>query len=101
MFCATNFLSGEGGTRATSCICNSPLSSSDWLASVTCFLSSSPHDKQSPLRPDGTMKIQGETDTLFTALRESAKRESVSAIEKLILDAPHRELSRINVLVFA
>ena len=47
------------------------------------------------------MKIQGETDTLFTALRESAKRESVSAIEKLILDAPDRELCRINVLAFA
>src|SRR5690242_19161777 len=47
------------------------------------------------------MKVPDETDTLFTALRESAKRESVSAIEKLILEAPDRELCRINVLAFA
>ena len=47
------------------------------------------------------MKLPGETDTLFSALRQSAKPQSVEAIEKLILDGPDRELSRINPLAFA
>jgi class 3 adenylate cyclase len=41
------------------------------------------------------------TESLFNALRQSAKPEPVSAIEKLIHDAPDRELCRINVLAFA
>ncbi|MGE5213890.1 MAG: adenylate/guanylate cyclase domain-containing protein [Nitrospirota bacterium] len=47
------------------------------------------------------MKLRRETDTLFTALRKSAAAKSVDAIEKLIVDAPDRELCRINVLAFA
>src|SRR4029453_7306654 len=47
------------------------------------------------------MKRPVETDTLFNALRKSAKPKAVSAIEKLIQDAPDRELSRINALAFA
>src|SRR5438105_7757145 len=46
------------------------------------------------------MKRLRETDTLF-ALRKSAKPKPVSAIEKLIQDAPDRELCRINALAFA
>ena len=38
---------------------------------------------------------------LFSALRQSAKPKPVSAIEKLIHDAPDRELCRINALAFA
>src|SRR5438445_6571016 len=47
------------------------------------------------------MKLPGETDSLFNALRKSAKPKPVSAIEKLIEDAPDRELCRINALAFA
>src|SRR5947209_12153784 len=47
------------------------------------------------------MKLPGETDTLFDALRQSAKPKPVSAIEKLIEDGPDRELCRINALAFA
>src|SRR5882724_5727806 len=47
------------------------------------------------------MKVPGKTDTLFTALRKSAKQEPVSGIEKLIKNAPDRELCRINALAFA
>src|SRR5438094_8956994 len=47
------------------------------------------------------MKLLGETDTLFNSLRQSAKPELVSAIEKLIEDAPDRDLCRINALAFA
>src|SRR3989440_12655099 len=47
------------------------------------------------------MKLPGETDTLFDALRQSAKPKPVSAIEKLIQDGPDRELCRINALAFA
>src|SRR5438046_2319317 len=46
------------------------------------------------------MKRPRETDTLFT-LRQSAKTKPMSAIEKLIQDAPDRELCRINALAFA
>jgi class 3 adenylate cyclase len=41
------------------------------------------------------------TDSLFSALRQSAKPKPVSAIEELIHDAPDRELCRINALAFA
>src|SRR5881275_516477 len=44
------------------------------------------------------MKLPGETDTLFNALRQSAKPKPVSAIEKLIQDGPDRDLCRINAL---
>src|SRR5213080_3978997 len=47
------------------------------------------------------MKLPGENDTLFNALRQSAKPKPVSAIEKLIQDGPDRELCRINALAFA
>src|SRR5213595_248454 len=47
------------------------------------------------------MKLPGETETLFTVLRQSAQPEPVSAIEKLIQDGPDRELCRINAFAFA
>ena len=47
------------------------------------------------------MKVSDETERLFTVLRQSTKPEPVSAIEKLIKDAPDRELCRINALAFA
>src|SRR5437870_12501824 len=47
------------------------------------------------------MKHPRETDTLFTALRKSAKPEPVNAIDKLIRDGPDSELCRINALAFA
>src|SRR5438046_9118358 len=47
------------------------------------------------------MKISGEIEALFSVLRQSAKPEPVSAIKKLIEDAPDRELCRINALAFA
>ena len=47
------------------------------------------------------MKLPGETDALFNALRQSAKPKPVSAIEKLIQKGPDRELCRINALAFA
>ena len=47
------------------------------------------------------MKLSSETETLFTALRQSAKPKPVSAIEKLIQDGPDREFCRINALAFA
>ena len=47
------------------------------------------------------MKLSSETDNLFNALRQSAKPKPVSAIEKLIQDAPDRDLCRINALAFA
>src|SRR5215475_8032229 len=48
-----------------------------------------------------TMKFPSEADTLFDALRKSAKAKPVSAIEKLIQDGPDRDLCRINALAFA
>src|SRR5438046_1982350 len=47
------------------------------------------------------MKLPTETENHFSALRQSAKPKPVSAIEKLIEDAPDRELCRINALAFA
>jgi hypothetical protein len=47
------------------------------------------------------MKLSGETERLFTLLRQSAKPEPVRAIEKLIENAPDRQLCRINALAFA
>jgi class 3 adenylate cyclase len=47
------------------------------------------------------MKRSGETEALFTALRQSAKPKPVSAMEKLIKEAPDRELCRVNALAFA
>src|SRR5437762_640687 len=47
------------------------------------------------------MKISGEIEALFSVLRQSAKPEPVSAIEKLVAAAPARELCRINALAFA
>jgi class 3 adenylate cyclase len=42
-----------------------------------------------------------ETDNLFAILRQSADPVVVAAIERLVYDAPDRELSRINALDFA
>lgn len=47
------------------------------------------------------MKLSDETKALFAVLRESAKQEVVSTIERLIEDAPDCELCRINALAFA
>src|SRR5436853_4486167 len=47
------------------------------------------------------MKLSSETENLFTVLRKSAKPKPVSAIEKLIEDAPDRDFCRINALAFA
>src|SRR5438477_5586195 len=52
-------------------------------------------------QPDLDMKLSSETESLFNALRQSAKPKPVSAIQKLIEDAPDRDLCRINVLAFA
>jgi class 3 adenylate cyclase len=42
-----------------------------------------------------------EAQTLFTTLRQSADPEVVSAIERLVRDAPDRQLNRVNALAFA
>src|ERR1017187_3964107 len=42
-----------------------------------------------------------EAQTLFTALRQSADPDVVSAIEALVRDAPDPQLNRINALAFA
>ena len=47
------------------------------------------------------MNVSSQTDAPLDALRKSAKPKPVSAIEKLIQDAPDRELCRINALAFA
>jgi class 3 adenylate cyclase len=47
------------------------------------------------------MKLPSETNTLFDALRQSAKPKPVSAIEKLVQNGPDRDLCRINALAFA
>jgi class 3 adenylate cyclase len=47
------------------------------------------------------MKPPGQPDSLFNALRQSAKPKPVRAIEKLIQDGADRELCRINALAFA
>jgi class 3 adenylate cyclase len=47
------------------------------------------------------MKVPGKTDTLFNALRKSAKPKPVTAIEKLIQAGTDRELCRVNALAFA
>jgi class 3 adenylate cyclase len=47
------------------------------------------------------MKFSGDIATRFDTWRESAKPKPVSAIEKLIENAPDRELCRINTLAFA
>ena len=47
------------------------------------------------------MRLPSKTNTRFNALRKSAKAEPVSAIQKLIHDAPDRELCRVNALAFA
>ncbi|SRR5437667_588550 len=47
------------------------------------------------------MKLSGETEALFAALRESAKPGPASAIEKLVENAPDGALCRINALAFA
>src|SRR6476659_2025830 len=47
------------------------------------------------------MKVPGKTDSLFNALRQSAKPKPVTAIQNLIQAGTDRELCRINALAFA
>ena len=47
------------------------------------------------------MKLSSETENLFIVLQQSAKPKPVSAIQRLIEDAPDRDLCRINALAFA
>src|SRR5215468_1375388 len=47
------------------------------------------------------MKVPDKADTLFNALRKSAKPKPVTAIEKLIQAGTDRELCRVNALAFA
>jgi class 3 adenylate cyclase len=47
------------------------------------------------------MKPSREAESLFTALRKSAKAESANAIENLIENGPDGALCRINALAFA
>lgn len=42
-----------------------------------------------------------EAQALFAILRQSADAEAVAAIERLVRDAPDRELCRVNALAFA
>ena len=42
-----------------------------------------------------------ETQAMFALLRQSADPAAVDAIERLVQEAPDRELCRINVLAFA
>src|SRR5439155_16475824 len=65
------------------------------------FRFSQAHGNRHGDQPDCDMKLSSETENLFTVLRQSAKPKPVSAIEKLIEDAPDRDLCRINALAFA
>jgi len=47
------------------------------------------------------MRLSGETEALFTALRQSADGGVVAAVERLIETAPDRDLCRINLIDFA
>jgi class 3 adenylate cyclase len=47
------------------------------------------------------MTLSRETEALFAVLRQSADRDAVGAIERLVEDAPDRELCRLNALAFA
>jgi len=47
------------------------------------------------------MEWSSEVEALLATLRESAKREAVGAIERLIEDGVARDLCRINALAFA
>ena len=42
-----------------------------------------------------------EAQSLFAVLRQSADADCVGALERLLRDAPDRQLARINVLDFA
>jgi len=45
--------------------------------------------------------VMSEADPLFATLRQSADTDAVDAIERLVREAPDRDLSRINALAFA
>jgi hypothetical protein len=45
--------------------------------------------------------MSSETEALFTVFRQAAKPEVVDAIERLVREAPDRDLCRINALAFA
>ena len=47
------------------------------------------------------MRPSSETDALFAVLRQSANPAAVSAIERLVEEAPDRDLCRVNALDFA
>ena len=46
-------------------------------------------------------QTMSEAEALFAALRQSADASSVAAIERLVREAPDRELCRVNALAFA
>ena len=69
--------------------------------SVTCFPVFWPQGNGYGDQSERAMKFSDKTDTLFNALRQSAKPKPVTAIEKLIRRGTDRELCRINVLAFA
>ena len=48
-----------------------------------------------------TASLTGETEALFTVLRQSADSETVAAIEHFVAEAPDRALCRINPIAFA
>lgn len=47
------------------------------------------------------LEAMSEADPLFATLRQSADADTVAAIERLVREAPDRDLCRINVLAFA
>jgi Family of unknown function (DUF5939) len=59
------------------------------------------HSPSSADLRDYVMKPSRETEALLADLRESAKPEPVSTIERLIKKAPDGALCRINALAFA
>jgi len=69
--------------------------------SVTCFPAFWPQGNGYGDQSERAMKFSDKTDTLFNALRQSAKPKPVTAIEKLIRRGTDRELCRINILAFA
>ena len=48
-----------------------------------------------------SVETMSEAEALFAALRQSADGPSVAAIERLVREAPDRELCRVNALAFA
>src|ERR1700753_1764055 len=51
--------------------------------------------------PAHYFRVMSEADSPFATLRQSADADSVAAIERLVREAPDRDLCRINALAFA